>query len=408
MTTPARAPLAARVLAILARDIARTDDELTAELGVSTGELSAAIGWLYHQGRADRCAGYLVATPSPAPQETPMTMPTRTGDPGALLDAALNCAAHGWHVFPIRPRAKKPPAFPDHNAATCTGTDPRCRSGHTGWEPRATTDPGRIRRAWAHTPYNIGIATGPSHLVVIDLDTPKPGQAPPPAWVQPGITSGADVLAALCERHGQPFPTATFTVRTGRGGLHLYFTTPPGIRLRNTAGDSPGGLGWLIDTRAHGGYVIAPASTITLPQGTGTYQVTNDHPPAPLPGWLATLLTTAHPTPPSLEGRSAHPGQVRDLDRYAATALKGESQRVRTAAPGARNRALNKAAYQLGRLVATGALPEGLARAELYAAASAHFDADPPLTPAEAHATITAALAAGQRHPRQITTRSAA
>jgi hypothetical protein len=402
------AALAARALAILARDTARTDDDLAAELRISTAELSAVIGLLYRQRRADRCAGYLVATPPPAPGETPMTTPTRTGTPAALLDAALACAAHGWHVFPVRPRAKKPPAFPDHNAATCTGQDPRCRSGHTGWEPRATTDPGRIRRAWAHTPYNIGIATGPSNLVVIDLDTPKPGQAPPSAWAKPGITSGADVLAALCEHHSQPFPTTTFTVRTGRGGLHLYFTTPPGIRLRNTAGDSPGGLGWLIDTRAHGGYVIAPASTITLPSGTGTYQVTNDHPPATLPGWLATLLTTAHPTPPTLAGRPVPPGQVRDLDRYAATALKAEGERVRTAAAGSRNRALNKAAYQLGRLVAAGALPEDLALAELHAAASVHAAADPSLTPAEAHATITAALAAGQRHPRQIATRSAA
>ena len=51
----------------------------------------------------------------------------------------------------------------------------------------------------------------------------------------PGITDGADVLAALCERHGQPFPSETFMVRTRRGGLHLYFTAPPGVRLGNTA-----------------------------------------------------------------------------------------------------------------------------------------------------------------------------
>jgi len=244
--------------------------------------------------------------------------------------------------------------------------------------------------------------------MVVDLDTSKPGQAPPPEWALPGVTDGADVLAALCERHGQPWPGDTFTARTRRGGLHLYFTAPPGLRLRTTAGDSAGGLGWLIDTRGHGGYVVAPGSTVTLPDGTGTYEVINGQAPAVLPGWLARLLTPADPAPPSLGGRPMLPDLVRDLDTYAATALKGESERVRTAAPGGRNRALNKAAYMLGRLIAVGALPENLVRAELQAAASVHFGAAPPLTPAEAHATITAGLAAGKRRPRQVTSGAAA
>ena len=220
-----------------------------------------------------------------------MPAPPRPAAAGTLLDTALACAARGWHVFPVRPRAKKPPAFPGHKAEDCTGTDPRCRGGHTGWEPRATTDPGRIGRAWAVAPYNIGVACGPSGLIVVDLDTPKPGEVPPPEWAEPGITDGADVLAALCERHGQPFPWETFMVRTGRGGLHLYFTAPPGVRLGNTAGESGRGLGWLIDTRGHGGYVVAPGSVVDLPDGTGRYEVVYDRPPAPLPDWLAALLT---------------------------------------------------------------------------------------------------------------------
>ena len=207
------------------------------------------------------------------PQEVTMAPQPPAADrtAAALLNAARWCAARDWHVFPLRPGDKRP-AFPDHKAEDCTGTDPRCRSGHQGWEPRATTDPGRIGRAWARTPYNIGIACGPSGLLVIDLDKPKPGEVPPPQWALPGVTDGADVLAALCERHGQPFPCETFIVRTRRGGLHLYFTAPPGVRLGNTAGDSERGLGWLIDTRGHGGYVVAPGSFVDLPGG-GTGQL---------------------------------------------------------------------------------------------------------------------------------------
>ncbi len=37
----------------------------------------------------------------------------------------------------------------------------------------------------------MGLATGLAGLVVIDLDTPKPGEVPPPRWAQPGITDGA-------------------------------------------------------------------------------------------------------------------------------------------------------------------------------------------------------------------------
>lgn len=74
------------------------------------------------------------------------------------------------------------------------------------WEQRATTDPARITRAWSMAPYNVGIATGPSGLIVIDLDVPKPGEEPPLDLAAPGICDGADVLAALCEEHGQPFP----------------------------------------------------------------------------------------------------------------------------------------------------------------------------------------------------------
>jgi hypothetical protein len=444
-------PLAGRLLAILHRDAGRTDADLARLLAVNPAELSAVIGRLYRQGLVDRCAGYLTATPRPGkcgtsgtcgtrpghgpvpgfrrvaevpeppepaepcprPEGMIMTteLPARTPDNG-LLTAALRWAGRGWPVFPLRPATKRP-AFPDHDAAHCTGSDPRCQAGHTGWQERATTDPGRITRAWSRAPYNIGIATGPAGLVVLDLDKPKLGQAPPAEWASQGIRDGSDVLAAVCERHshacGYQDLFGTFLVRTARGGLHLYYTAPAGLRLANTAGESGRGLGWLIDTRAHGGYVVAAGSAVTLPGGaTGRYQVAYDRPPAVLPEWLAALLTA--PTAPTSTGcRSADPGQVRDLDTYTATALRAEWERVRGANEGGRNHALNKAAFHLGQLIAAGVLPEDLARAELADAASVHHGiGNPPFTENYARSVISAGIAAGKRKPRPLATQRTA
>ncbi len=98
------------------------------------------------------------------------------------LTAALGAAARGWHVFPLRPGSKRPAG---HAEDGCPGTG-RCAGGHRTWEQRATTDPDKIRAAWTQAPYGIGIATGPSGLCVLDLDTLKPGEAVPERWAAVG------------------------------------------------------------------------------------------------------------------------------------------------------------------------------------------------------------------------------
>ena len=49
--------------------------------------------------------------------------------------------------------------------------------------------------------------------------------------------SGADVLAALCDEHGQPYPLPTYAVDTPSGGCHLYYAAPgwAGTELRRAA-----------------------------------------------------------------------------------------------------------------------------------------------------------------------------
>ncbi|MGW4682914.1 bifunctional DNA primase/polymerase [Micromonospora taraxaci] len=295
-----------------------------------------------------------------------------------LLTAALAHAARGWHVFPLRPDDKRP-AFPDHSADQCAGRDPRCRAAghHVGWEVRATTDPGRIRRAWSARPYGIGLACGPSGLVVVDLDRPKDGSGGP---------TGLDTLAELAAAHGTVIEP-TYTATTGSGGTHLYYQHPDdGPALRNTAGT----LGPLVDTRAHGGYVVAAGSTVA----GRPYRVDLDTDPAPLPGWLAALLAPA-PLPPQRPVVVSLP-----TDRsgaYVRAALAREADRVTTAPAGERNRALYIAAVALGQLVAGGSLADDDARSVLEQAG-----VTAGLSCAEAYRTIRSGLTAGARRPRQV------
>jgi len=327
-----------------------------------------------------------------------------------MARTVVEYARRGWHVFPLTPESKRP-AFPDHRAADCTGTDPRCRGGHAGWEQRATTDPARITRAWTDEswtspqPYGVGIACGPSGLLVVDLDTPKPGEEPAPKWAELvaeyGVRTGGDMLAVLADQHAARVP-ATYTARTISGGLHLYFTaspTPAGLRLGNTAGS----LGWLIDTRGWGGYVVAPPTGIA----GHAYEVLDDRPPAPLPEWLAEALgsrqraaeaaaaTGSGSTPTRLSARVS----PEHLGRYVAAAVAAETRKVTEANPGSRNHALFCAAVALGQLVAGGALPEVDAHAALLDAAAGHVAAG-GFSAAEAEATIRSGFTTGARNPR--------
>jgi hypothetical protein len=309
-----------------------------------------------------------------------------------LLAAALAYAARGWHVFPLRPGDKRP-AFPDHAEDRCTGRDPRCRAvgRHLGWEQRATTDEARIRTAWTRAPFGIGIACGPSRLLVIDLDTAKPGTTRPAEWDRPGCLDGADVLAVLAERAGQPVPWDTYTATTPSGGTHLYFTAPAGAELRNTAGT----IGWLVDTRGRGGYVAAPPTRLPA----GAYAVTDPAADvAELPAWLAELLA---PRPAPAAGPVAVPLAGHDDRRreaYLRSAVQRQLAYVTAAPEGRRNHALLEAAVALGQLVAGGELDRDATTAALMSAGAVAGQ-----TEAEATRTIASGFRRGATRPRTLT-----
>ena len=122
----------------------------------------------------------------------------------SLPAAALDYAAAGWLVFPLRPGAKRP--------ATENGFH------------NASTEPDVIATWWRRWPSaNIGLVIPPG-VVLVDLD-PR---------------NGSDATVAdLVARHGPLSPT--LTQHTAGGGTHLFYAHPGGD-LRATAG--PGEPSW--------------------------------------------------------------------------------------------------------------------------------------------------------------------
>lgn len=171
--------------------------------------------------------------------------------------AALEYARNGLPVFPCIPATKRP--FTTH-----------------GFKD-ATTDREQINAWWSRWPTAlIGVPTGEaSGFAVLDLDLvtdPATGQV---------VRDGAAELDVMMARNGWTFPD-TVEVATPRGGRHLYFRHEAGFRCSTSKAG--------IDSRAQGGYVIAPGST--LPDGR-SYKYTHPEGPfeiAAAPAWLADIF----------------------------------------------------------------------------------------------------------------------
>jgi hypothetical protein len=222
---------------------------------------------------------------------------------------------------------------------------------------------------------NVGVVCGDvSHnLVVMDLD----GEA-------------------AVEAFEGMFPEllSTFTVFTGSGkGKHYYYRVQRLPRTKRLLYANHNA----IEMRANGCYVVTAPSI--HPDTGNVYRV-----PSPLPimtlgnldpvvGWM--LQLERHKQNPKPAPRPAAPtGEARN-PRYAEAALEYECRDVRRAAEGRRNEQLNRAAYNLGQIVADGHLP--LSRVENALLASALAAG---LNEREARATIRSGITAGQSQPR--------
>lgn len=165
---------------------------------------------------------------------------------------------------------------------TCSspGKHPRVKD----WQGWATDDLAKLRTsAKSFGGCNLGIACGQSGIFVLDMDPAK---------------GGDESLKRLERQHGALPQTWVFL--TGGGGRHIVFRDP-GVELdlRNSASK----LGPGLDTRGHGGFIVAPQSRHISGR---SYAISVDHHPdefalADLPAWLLTLLTQVNghklPTP---------------------------------------------------------------------------------------------------------------
>lgn len=165
------------------------------------------------------------------------------------LEWALSHARRGLPVFPL---------------------NDQCEPDIVGWPEKATTDEDQIR-AWFLDPVmewpidrNIGIATG-NGVLAVDLDNKK------------GKT-GSATFALLEDIQGEAPPT--LKTKTPSGGYHLFFKTAA------TYANSVEKIGPGIDTRGHRGYVVAAGSE----RADGSYEIVDDLPLAPAPGWITAKL----------------------------------------------------------------------------------------------------------------------
>lgn len=272
------------------------------------------------------------------------------------LKKALKYANRGWHVFPMHFQLK----------AGSVVKQPLTKWGKGAHGQRATTDPDVIRRWWKRWPEaGVGIACGPSELIVLDVD----GEA------------GAFTMESLEQKLGR-LPT-TLTVLTPRG-RHLYFKTSEDLP------NSASALGEGIDTRGVGGYVVAPPSFNKFAEESYRWADKNAD-VAPLPdAWGSALLAA--------KGRGAAVGSGSVTRRisttpgvYALAVLEEEIDNVREARAGERNTALNSAAFYLGKFVAGSYLTADEVSDGLLRVAETKG-----LSAGEASATIASGLEAGR------------
>ena len=152
--------------------------------------------------------------------------------------AACQYVQRGWKVIQLHDVTAGHCSCHDGRECASAGQHPIAKA----WQLGCLETPGEVLSAWAARPWaNVGIVTGPpSGIFVLDVDP---------------LHDGPQRLQELQQTHG-PLPP-TYTVQTGSGGWHLYFSLHNvDFEVTNSRGSLPLGL----DIRGRGGFVVAPPS----------------------------------------------------------------------------------------------------------------------------------------------------
>jgi hypothetical protein len=251
-----------------------------------------------------------------------------------MLQAALKAQSRGFHIFPVAPSLKVPHAKAGYRDAA---------GDFHGWGETATNDINQIIHFWTQVdPYaNVGIACKPSQLLVVDLDKAKePWNLRGTEWAYMHdaygqFVHGEDLIDEIaykaCVELGGSGPAGfkdTYTVRTGSGGLHLYYRWPAHWPQASQASPVKG----LIDVRGNGGqwggYVLAEGSVTD----SGKYEVVRGIQPTLPPPWIRQLVTE--------KPKIVTPRRVSGIQQPHAISLSGLVDSVRNAGEGNRNNAL--------------------------------------------------------------------
>jgi hypothetical protein len=151
-----------------------------------------------------------------------------------IRNRALSLAQKGYHVFPVRVHVD--PVTGANTKTYVTGQ----KDSPIGAKWNATTDPELIRTWWADgsrfADCTIGIATEPSGVVLLDLDT-KHDQDGPGEWAK---------------LHPEPYPLPAAVGRSSTGGVHLPYRANPKRPVKTCAGE----LAPAVDVRGVGGMFV--------------------------------------------------------------------------------------------------------------------------------------------------------
>jgi putative DNA primase/helicase len=240
----------------------------------------------------------------------------------------------------------------------------------------ATRDETTIRKWWQQWPNALpAILTGEvSGVVALDVDIRPDG-------------SGFDTLDEL----GIPTHPIAPTAHTPRGGCALLFRWP-GYFVKTCSGE----LAPHLDIRGDRGSVI-------LPPGPGRFWDPHLGLETPIPDMPEWMLVAGCEKPERPKESAHRPFRPQRLYPYGEAALDRAVYAILNAPAGQQRDTLNREAYSIGRLAATGEIPAGLAIEALLGAAHRFrsYDTRRPWRATDLDKMVRHAFADGLARPRQ-------